>query len=266
MIKYFLSKINRFRRVMGEILLNFFKSITDNGELITLLVSMFPLIELKGAIPIGTGLELPLVRAALLAYCGSTLIVMPIFFLLIPIFNLLKRIKFVKKIILKIETVFEEKAKSVAKNANDKSEDQVRKFLMLALFIFVAVPFPVTGVWTGTAIAVFLGLKFRESVLPIAVGNLIAGGIITLLTALVGEYVDIIIYALFAIAIIMLIVFIVKVITAKPTACAALPIGAATSFAKPMPASTVTVGVISISIFVSLDTSLPNSAPTMVTK
>ena len=57
-----------------------------------------------------------------------------------------------------------------------------------------------------------------ESVLPIAVGNLIAGGIITLLTALVGEYVDIIIYVLFAIAIIMLIVFIVKVITAKPTA------------------------------------------------
>ena len=62
---------------MGEILLNFFKSITDNGELITLLVSMFPLIELKGAIPIGTGLELPLVRSALLAYCCSSLIVIP---------------------------------------------------------------------------------------------------------------------------------------------------------------------------------------------
>ena len=88
--------------------------------------------------------------------------------------------------------------------------------MMISLFIFVAVPFPVTGVWTGTAIAVFLGLKFKESVLPIACGNLIAGSIITLLTFLVGDYVDIIIYALFAIAIIMLVFFIVKLIKAKP--------------------------------------------------
>ena len=88
--------------------------------------------------------------------------------------------------------------------------------MMISLFIFVAVPFPVTGVWTGTAIAVFLGLKFRESVLPIAVGNLIAGALISLLTFLVGEYVDVIIYALFAIAIVMLALFIIKIIRAKP--------------------------------------------------
>ena len=201
---------------MGEILLNFFKSITDNGELITLLVSMFPLIELKGAIPIGTGLELPLIRSALLAYCGSSLIVIPIFFLLIPIFNLLKKIKFVKKFIQKVETVFEEKAKSVAKNANDKSEDQVRKFLMLALFIFVAVPFPVTGVWTGTGIAVFLNMKFKDSILPIMLGNLVAGTIITLLTWLFKPYVDIIITVLFIIALIMLTLFIIKVIKSQP--------------------------------------------------
>ena len=216
MIKYFLSKINRFRRVMGEILLNFFKSITDNGELITLLVSMFPLIELKGAIPIGTGLELPLVRSALLAYCGSTLIVIPIFFLLIPIFNLLKKIKFVKKFIQKVETVFEEKAKSVAKNANDKSEDQVRKFLMLALFIFVAVPFPVTGVWTGTGIAVFLNMKFKDAFLPIVFGNLVAGTIITIITFFFKAYVDLIISILLVIALIMLTIFIVKLVKSKP--------------------------------------------------
>lgn len=216
MIKYFLSKINRFRRVMGEILLNFFKSITDNGELITLLVSMFPLIELKGAIPIGTGLGLPLIRSALLAYCGSSLIVIPIFFLLIPIFNLLKKIKFIKKVIQKIEAVFDEKAKSVAKNATDKPEEQVKKFLMLALFIFVAVPFPVTGIWTGTAIAVFLNMKFREAFLPIVVGNLIAGIIITAITFFFQAYVDLIISILLVIALIMLTIFIVKLVKSKP--------------------------------------------------
>ena len=201
---------------MGEILLNFFKSVTDNSELITLLVSMFPLIELKGAIPIGTGLGLELTTSALLAYSGSSLIVIPIFFLLIPIFNLLKKIKFVKKIILKIERVFEDKAKRVSKNATDKPETQVKKFLMIALFIFVAGPFPVTGVWTGTAIAVFLNMKFSDAFLPIILGNLVAGIIITLITFFFKAYVDIIITILLIIALIMLTIFIVKLIKSKP--------------------------------------------------
>ena len=91
--------------------------------------------------------------------------------------------------------------------------------MLWSLFVFVAVPFPVTGVWTGTAIAVFLGLKFHESVLPIAAGNLVAGGIITLLTFLLGEkYTNYLIYALFVIALIMLVVFIVKIVRSEPKA------------------------------------------------
>jgi uncharacterized membrane protein len=180
---------------------------------------MFPLVELKGAIPIGTLLlgEENLLLSATLGYIGSSFICIPIFFLLIPIFNLLKKIKFVKKIVEKIELVFKNKAEKLASKNQGEAESVKNKMLIWGLFIFVAVPFPVTGVWTGTAIAVFLGLKFRESVLPIAVGNLIAGSIITLLTFFVGEYVDLIIYVLFAIAIIMLIVFIVKIMRAKPT-------------------------------------------------
>ena len=165
--------------VLGEFLLKIFQ----NEYIATLFVSMFPLIELKGAIPIGTGLfGLNLLETAGIAYLGSTVISVGVFFLLIPIFNLLKKIGFVKKIIEKIESIFDEKAKKIAQKTNGSQKEQARKIMMISLFIFVAVPFPVTGVWTGTAIAVFLGLKFRESVLPLAVGNLIAGAIITLLT------------------------------------------------------------------------------------
>ncbi len=198
---------------LGKFLLEIFKS----EYVATLFVAMFPLIELKGAIPIGTGLfNLELWQTAGIAYLGSTVISIAVFFLLIPIFNLLKKIGFIKKIIERVESIFEEKAKKIAEKTNGSAEKEAKKIMMLSLFIFVAVPFPVTGVWTGTAIAVFLGLKFKESVLPIAVGNLIAGSIITLLTFLVGEYVDIIIYALFGIAIVMLVIFIVKIATAKP--------------------------------------------------
>ena len=201
---------------MSDILLTFLTGITDNGKLITLLISMFPLIELKGAIPIGALLGENLITSALLGYIGSTLICIPIFFLLIPIFNLLKKIKFIKKFIEKVEAVLMNKAEKMAQKSNGKTEEMKVKFLSTALLIFVAVPFPVTGVWTGTAIAVFVGLSFKDSFIPLIVGNLIAGSIITLLTFLFKDYVDLIITVLFVIALIMLIVFIVKIIKSKP--------------------------------------------------
>ena len=204
---------------MSEVLGEFLLGIFQNKYIATLFVSMFPLIELKGAIPIGTGLfGLSLFETSIISYLGSSIISVAVFFLLIPIFNLLKKLGFVRKIIEKIESIFNEKAQKIADKTNGSATAEAKRIMMLSLFIFVAVPFPVTGVWTGTAIAVFLGLKFRESVLPIAGGNLITGIIITLLTWLFKAYVDVIIYVLFAIAIVMLIVFIAKIFLAKPKA------------------------------------------------
>ena len=200
---------------MAEFLLEFLKNITNDSKLLTLIISIFPLVELKGAIPIGLGLGENLFTSAMLAYAGSSLICIPIYFLLIPIFNLLKKIKFVKKIVEKIELVLKNKAVKVAKG-RENAEEKKDKFLMLALFIFVAIPFPVTGIWTGTAMAVFLQMKFSKCFLPLVLGNLVAGIIITLLTLLFSSYVNVIIDVLFIIAIIMLIIFIVKVVKSKP--------------------------------------------------
>lgn len=207
---------------MVDKLVDFLQRLTNNDKILVILLSCFPLIELKGAIPIGLKAGLNIWQSAILGYLGSTIVSIPLFFLLIPIFNLLKKIPFLKKIIVKIEGVFHNKARKLAKNAYEKRgeitnlteseiEIKTRKVLQSALLIFVAVPFPVTGVWTGTAIGVFLGLKFKETFPAIVVGNLIAGSIITLLTAFLSDYVDLIIYVLLAIAIIMLIIFIVKV-------------------------------------------------------
>ncbi len=200
---------------MGEILLNFFQSITDNGKLITLLVSIFPLVELKGGIPVGLGLGESLITSALLAYIGSTCIIFLLYFLLIPIFNLLKKIKIIKKLVEKIEIVLKNKALKISKGSENVEEKKDR-FMAWALFIFVAIPFPVTGVWTGTAIAVFLKMKFSKCFLPLVLGNLVAGILITLLTFIFKSYVNIIIDVLFIIAIIMLTIFIVKVAKSKP--------------------------------------------------
>lgn len=202
---------------MAEILGQFLLSLFGSPYLSVIAVSMFPLIELKGAIPIGTGsFSLPLWQTAALAYVGSTVIFVLVFFLLIPIFNLLKKIRFIRRLVEKIESIFRSKAQKMAQKSNGSAEQEARRIMMWSLFAFVAVPFPVTGVWTGTAIAVFLGMKFRHAALPIALGNLVAGSIITLLTYLVGDKVDLIIYVLFAIALLMLTLFIIKVVRSKP--------------------------------------------------
>lgn len=200
---------------MVDIIVNFLNGLFGNPFLTTSLCAMIPLIELKGAIPIGLALCGNLWYSALFSYLGSTVVFFVVYFLLIPVFYLLKKIPFIKKLVAKIEQMLKNKAAKIAEKNNGSTEKEMRKFLMKALFIFVAVPFPVTGVWTGTAIAVFLKMRFRDSVLPVVIGNLVAGSIITLLTFLFRDYVDVIIYVLFAIVVIMLIVTIVKIARTK---------------------------------------------------
>lgn len=201
---------------MADIVVGFLQSFIKNQYILVALVAMFPLVELKGAIPIGLKSGLKLYESALLSYFGSTIIVIPIFFLLIYVFKLLKKIPFVKKIVVKLEIIFENKANELSLKSNGKPEDLKRKFLIKALLIFVAVPLPLTGVWTGTAIAVFLNLSFKDSIIPLALGNFIAGLFITLLTLLFQDYVDLIIGCMLIVAAVMLIALIVKIALAKP--------------------------------------------------
>jgi len=199
---------------MVDKIVEFLIKIIGNEKLITFIVSMIPLIELKGAIPIGIKLNNSLFCSFFLSYFGSTLIFIPVFFLLIPIFNLLKKIKFIKNLVLKIETYLTNKAEKLVSKNKNLNVDSKTHFLKKALLIFVGVPFPVTGVYTGTAIAVFLDMEFKDTILSIVLGNLISGSIITLLTYFFKDYVDIIIYILFFIAIIMFVIMIIKILKA----------------------------------------------------
>jgi uncharacterized membrane protein len=204
---------------MGEALGDFLIEFFNNPYLAVFVVAMVPLIELKGAIPIGMtpAFGLTLIETAIFAYLGSTLVSFLVFFLLKPVFKLLKKIKIFNLVVRKCEGLFIHKAEEIEAKTNGSVEKEAKRIMIISLLIFVAVPFPVTGVWTGTAIALFLGLRFREVVMPLALGNLIAGAVITLLTFLFRDYVDIIIYCLFALAIIMLIVTVIKIAKSKPS-------------------------------------------------
>jgi len=201
---------------MKESIVEFLSSLTGNPRVTVILFSMFPLVELKGAIPVGEALGLGLWRSALLSYIGSTLIAVPVFFLLKPVFALMKKWKFIAGLVEKTENVFLRRAEKLAEKTDGNAGRRERVMLMVGVYAFIAVPLPLTGVWTGTAVAVFLGMKFREIILPVTLGNLTAGAAITLLTYYFRDYVEYIILGLFALAIIMLAVFIIKVALSKP--------------------------------------------------
>ena len=207
---------------MKEII-SWISNLIGNNGLATVVMSVVPLIELKGGI-IFARTFFSLLPALGLAYLGSTAVFFLLYFVLKPILNGLKKIKFLSKFAFKLENFFKEKASNAAKKA-EKSGGKAKseKFLkQLAVFIFVAIPLPMTGVWTGTCVAVFLGLSFKDSILPIVIGNLIAGLIISVLVEIFVAVwsiaiLDYVLWALFAIAVVILIITIIKLCSKSKT-------------------------------------------------
>jgi uncharacterized membrane protein len=135
---------------------------------------------------------------------------------------LLKKIKIFNKFALKVENYFEKKAQETERKSSESrlaKNDRSTYIKKLGVFIFVAIPLPMTGVWTGTAIAVFLGLKFKDFIMPIIIGNLVAGLLVSGLSALctvIGIDLDLVLLVFFALAVVLLILTIIKISISRP--------------------------------------------------
>jgi len=133
-------------------------------EVTIVIISMLPVIELRGAIPIGINyFGLNPIYVFILSVVGNMI---PIFFVLL-FFDLITFL-FSKNKILKrlLDTIIE--------RARKKSES-IKQYEELGLIFFVAVPLPITGGWTGSLIAYLLGFRFWQSILCIFLGVLTAG-------------------------------------------------------------------------------------------
>ncbi|MBO4594564.1 MAG: small multi-drug export protein [Clostridia bacterium] len=196
----------------------FFAGIFGN-EWGTFVMSLVPMIELKGGIVFALSVGLPPLYSFVLAYAGSSVVFALFFFLLVPVLNLLKKIKFVESFAEKIENYIKDRADRSLKERKDGNKKGLSELTlkMLAVLIFVAIPLPLTGVWMGTAIAVFLGLKFHQAALPVCIGNLVAGLLILglaefcLWVAGTTVILDYILWGLLVLAIILLIVTIIRI-------------------------------------------------------
>lgn len=152
---------------LAQSMVAFFQDKIPN-ELIIFLISLLPILELRGGMIAAYMLGVKLIPAFIICYIGN---ILPIPFILLfirKIFKFLKRFKPMRTLIEKIEL------RSMRKS------DKVEKYREWGLLFFVAIPLPGTGGWTGALIAALLDLRIKKSFPIIMLGVLIAGIIMSL--------------------------------------------------------------------------------------
>ena len=135
--------------------------------LIVFLVSMVPLIELRGAIPIGIGMGLPKIPTFIVAIIGNMVPVPIIFFFARKVLEWGADKRFIGK--------FFSWCLKKGHKGGEKLQSKAGRGLFLALLLFVGIPLPGTGAWTGTLAASLLDMKFKDSVIAVMLGVLLAG-------------------------------------------------------------------------------------------
>lgn len=142
------------------------------GKFLTsFLISMVPVVELRGGLPYGIALGLPYPLALTAAVLGNML---PVPFIIVYIQRIFAWLRRIWKKLDGMITSLEERA--------DRKGDKVRRYGLLGLVILVAIPLPGTGAWTGALVAALLRMKLKESVPAIFLGVLIAAAIMTAIT------------------------------------------------------------------------------------
>ena len=167
-----IKKLKNYEKVIYIVIYLIYKIIRKGDYMIVkyiivFFISMVPLIELRGAIPVAVGMDLDKLLSFIICIIGN---MVPV-----PIIYLFARKVLVwgqdKKYIGKFFTWCLKKGEQGGK----KLESKAGKGLYYALFIFVGIPLPGTGAWTGTLAASILDLDFKKTVIAVMLGVLLAG-------------------------------------------------------------------------------------------
>ena len=136
-------------------------------EIVITIIAALPVLELRGAIPIGLSMGVEVKKVLFFSIIGNLIPVVPILFLLEPVSEYLRRFWLFRKF---FEWLFAR---------TRKRSDLIEKYEFLGLMLFVAIPLPITGVWTGCVAATLLKIRLRYALLAITLGVFIAAFIVT---------------------------------------------------------------------------------------
>ena len=138
-------------------------------ELVVMVISAIPIVELRGAIPIGIlSFNMKWYTVYLLSIVGNILPIPVVFFVM----KYMRRVPLVAKLINPIV------------KRTERHTETIKKYERIGLMLFVAIPLPWTGVWTGSIVATLLGITLKRAFLFLLAGVIIAGAIVTTLVML----------------------------------------------------------------------------------
>lgn len=143
-------------------------------EWITVIVAALPVSELRGSIPVGLMMGLPPAKVFFLSIIGNFIPVLPILFLLEPVSNSLRKFSLWKNF---FDWLFARAR---------KKGDIIQKYEALGLMLFVAIPLPMTGAWTGCIAASLFKIKLKY-VLPAVCAGIILAGVLVLSICMFGK-------------------------------------------------------------------------------
>lgn len=141
-----------------------------SSEIIAFIVSTLPILELRGGLIAAKLMDINFIKAFIICYIGNMLPIPFILLFIRKIFDFLKKYEKTNRLINKLEVRSLRKA------------DNVKKYRLWGLFIFVAIPLPGTGAWTGALIADLFDIRIKHSLPVIAAGVLVAGLIVSALS------------------------------------------------------------------------------------
>ncbi|MCH5164322.1 MAG: small multi-drug export protein [Clostridiales bacterium] len=198
---------------MNDLIDNIFNFLAASGidpRLIIVIIAVLPIAEARLAIPVALKCGLSPIEALCYGFIGSSLAVPLLLVVLFPLIKWLASTKLLSKIGQSLLTRVDDKASRISKNSELKRA--------LGTMAFVAVPLPLTGVWTGSAVASVLGIKYVKALLAVIGGNLIASLIILIITLALSEYINIIMAAFTLIAFVAALSMLIKTLRPKKSA------------------------------------------------
>lgn len=155
-----------------ESLVNFFIGLFHgvSKDVVIFIISLMPILELRGGLLAATLLKVPYLRALVICVIGNVLPIPFVLLFLEIIFKWMEKWSVTKKIVKWLE-----------KKGNSK-RSQIDKYGYLGLILFVGIPLPGTGAWTGSLVAILLGLDKKKSFICILIGVMLAAAIMSILS------------------------------------------------------------------------------------
>lgn len=197
---------------MNELIDKIFNSLLGLGvdpRLVVLIIAVLPIAEARLAIPIALKCGLSSVEAFFLGFVGSALPAFVLAAAFVPLIRKIASTKLMHRLGSALMSRIDDKAAKITGGTKKR---------MLGVIAFVGVPLPLTGVWTGCAVASVAELGYVRTLISVLIGDLIASALVTLISTVLFDYVNIIMAVFFAIALSTVVILLIKTLKPKKSA------------------------------------------------